>query len=228
MMSAEFNLVLKYCEALDEFVRIRVFPEEEARCRPRTGRTANKGNFQRHVVSACVLEHNPGLAARLDRPLKSNPGQDLVELLYLLCVEVNPAFEIHQVAIPVGDREKAKSDAAPARGAHRGAARPPHGARPRAQEAGDRPGPRDRRRVARGQEGRRRAARRPQARRRVPVRRPRRRRQDRAREGDGGVPLRLAVAADPRRLLRVRAAARVREAHRRAARATSGTTRAAT
>jgi ATP-dependent Clp protease ATP-binding subunit ClpC len=113
MMSAEFNLVLKYCEALDEFVRIRVFPEEEARCVLEQAATANKGNFQRHVVSACVLEHNPGLAARLDRPLKSNPGQDLVELLYLLCVEVNPPFEIHQVAIPVGNREKVKTDAAP-------------------------------------------------------------------------------------------------------------------
>jgi ATP-dependent Clp protease ATP-binding subunit ClpC len=115
MMSAEFNLVLKYCEALDEFVRIRVFPEEEARCVLEQAATANKGNFQRHVVGACVLEHNPGVAARLDRPLKAHPGQDLVELLYLLCVEVNPAFEIHQVAIPVGTREGKSAETARSR-----------------------------------------------------------------------------------------------------------------
>jgi ATP-dependent Clp protease ATP-binding subunit ClpC len=112
-MSAEFNLVLKYCEALDEFVRIRVFPEEEARTVLEHAATTNKGNFQKLIVTACVLEHNPGLAGRIERPAKSQPGQDYFELLYMLCVEVNPAFEIHQVAIPVGNAAKRDREAAP-------------------------------------------------------------------------------------------------------------------
>ncbi len=111
MMRAEFNLVLKYCEALDEFVRIRVFADEEAKRVLENATMSNKAAFQRHVVRVAVLEHNPDLEGRVDRPSRSATGQDLVELLYLLCVEVNPAFEIHQVSVPVPGAGNGKTEA---------------------------------------------------------------------------------------------------------------------
>ena len=101
-MRVDHHLVLKYCEALDEFVRIRVFGEEEGRHIIGGAANANKSAFQHAVVKACVLDHNPDLTTRIERAQR-HTSQDLNEILYILCVEVNPSFEIHQVSVPLGD-----------------------------------------------------------------------------------------------------------------------------
>ncbi len=101
-MRVDHHLVLKYCEALDEFVRIRVFGEEEGRHIIGGAANANKSAFQHAVVKACVLDHNADLTTRIERAQR-HTSQDLNEILYILCVEVNPSFEIHQVSVPLGD-----------------------------------------------------------------------------------------------------------------------------
>jgi ATP-dependent Clp protease ATP-binding subunit ClpA len=99
MLRVEVNLVLKYCEALDEFVKIRSCAEEDAKRVLEGASTTNKSAYQREVVRACVYDFNQGLESRVERGRAS--GQDLVEIIYLLVVEVNPALEIHQVAVPL-------------------------------------------------------------------------------------------------------------------------------
>ncbi len=101
-MRADHHLVLKYCEALDEFVRIRVFGDEEGKQILGAAASANKSAFQHAVVKACILDHNVELTTRLERAQR-HTSQDINEILYILCVEVNPSFEIHQVSVPLGD-----------------------------------------------------------------------------------------------------------------------------
>jgi ATP-dependent Clp protease ATP-binding subunit ClpC len=114
MLRTEINLVLKYCEALDEFVKIRTCAEEDQKRVLENATGANKASYQREVVRTCVYEFNPGLEARVERA--RHGGQDLIELLYLLTVEVNPSLEIHQVSVPM-------TGTAPKTGAEAGAAK---------------------------------------------------------------------------------------------------------
>ena len=106
MLRVEVNLVLKYCEALDEFVKIRTCADDDVKRVVEGAMASNKAAYQREVVRSCVFEFNTGLEGRIERA--RHGGQDLVELLYLLVVEVNPGLEIHQVAVPMtGDGAKA-------------------------------------------------------------------------------------------------------------------------
>ena len=101
MSGGEFNLVLKYCEALDEFVRIRVYSESETRAILDRATIADRATYQVHVVNTCILDYNRNLANRLDEIRTTGGIPDIEDLLYLLCIDVNPGLEIHQIAVPL-------------------------------------------------------------------------------------------------------------------------------
>lgn len=101
MAPGEFNLVLKYCEALDEFVRIRVFNENETRSILGDATSADRARYQSHVVRACILDYNQELGNRIGEIRTQGGVPDIEELLYLLCIDVNPGLEIHQIAVPL-------------------------------------------------------------------------------------------------------------------------------
>ncbi len=104
MPSGDYNLVLKYCEAMDEFVRIRVFGETEIRSLLEQAKMVDRASYQRQVVKSCILDHNRELARQLDET-KRDGHPDIEDVLYLLCIDVNPGLEIHQVAIPLPARD---------------------------------------------------------------------------------------------------------------------------
>jgi ATP-dependent Clp protease ATP-binding subunit ClpC len=110
MPSGECNLVLKYCEALDEFVRIRVFGETEVRGLLEQARLVDRAGYQRQVVKSCILDHNKELGPSLEEATKQGLN-DLEDVLYLLCIDVNPGLEIHQVAIPLPPEAAEAGDA---------------------------------------------------------------------------------------------------------------------
>ena len=101
MVDCDFNLVLKYCEALDEFVRIRVFGESELRNIIDSATLADKEAYQRRVIDACILDYNRELCASLEEIKTSGGLPDIEDLLYLLSIDVNPSLEIHQVTVPL-------------------------------------------------------------------------------------------------------------------------------
>ncbi|MCA9320667.1 MAG: ATP-dependent Clp protease ATP-binding subunit, partial [Planctomycetes bacterium] len=113
MIHADFNLVLKYCEVLDEFIKIRVFSEEEAREIIKRASGSDKARFQREIIQACIIDYNDGVIDALAETDLNPSGIDLEEMLYLLCVEVNPGLDIHQVSVHLGSTE-VESDHDPA------------------------------------------------------------------------------------------------------------------
>jgi ATP-dependent Clp protease ATP-binding subunit ClpC len=84
------SVVLKYFDPLDAFVRIRRFtPEEQSRLLS-TCRIKDRRSYVGLVLNACILN----LTAR---------HLEHEDALYKLCVEVNPALEIHRVTLVAGD-----------------------------------------------------------------------------------------------------------------------------
>ncbi len=86
MIRMEPNVVLKYFDPVDAFVKIRHFTADETTQLLRTARISDRRSYVGLVVNACVL----GLS---DRHLEHT------EELYQLCIEVNAPLEIHRVAI---------------------------------------------------------------------------------------------------------------------------------
>ena len=91
--------VIKYFDLIDEFIKVRCCSDDllqELHAAPIT----NKSNYRQRVVRACVPAFEAEVLAAVK---KMDEGYDLEiveELLYQICIDVNPSLEIHQVAIP--------------------------------------------------------------------------------------------------------------------------------
>jgi ATP-dependent Clp protease ATP-binding subunit ClpC len=106
--SVDCNVILKYCEILDEFVKIRVFTEEDISELLKVKNVPNRNAYQQLVVNACVVNFLDEVVPLFKRQSRVYKTAALEELLYQICVEVNPQLEIHQVALPMQEEREAQ------------------------------------------------------------------------------------------------------------------------
>ncbi len=107
MMPLQFDVVLKYFSALDEFIKVRVFAEREIPSLLKVTHIDSKRAYQQLVINACVLRYHeevlPAIRRQDERP--GSAGSIDVERiegqLYDLCVEANPKLDIREVTLPV-------------------------------------------------------------------------------------------------------------------------------
>jgi ATP-dependent Clp protease ATP-binding subunit ClpC len=107
--SVDCNVILKYCEILDEFVKVRVFTEEDIAELLKVKEVPNRNAYQQLVVNACVVNFLDEVVPLFKRQNRVYKTAALEELLYQICVEVNPQLEIHQVALPMNEAGDAGS-----------------------------------------------------------------------------------------------------------------------
>lgn len=105
MIHSDFNLVLKYCEVLDEFIKIRVYSDEEARQLIKKASSGDKQGFQEEIIRVCIADYNDNVLPRIRELDEATGIVDIEEMLYLLCVDVNPALDIHQVSVEMTSNE---------------------------------------------------------------------------------------------------------------------------
>ena len=111
-MNNEQNIVIKYFDLIDEFVRIRC-SSDDVLGELSTAPIAGKASYRSFVVRACVPDYPGSIHRALDR-LEEEYETDVVEeLLYQLVIDVNPGLEIHQVSLP-GSGETATGAGEPA------------------------------------------------------------------------------------------------------------------
>ncbi|HYF00878.1 MAG TPA: AAA family ATPase [Planctomycetota bacterium] len=82
----EPGIVLKYFEPLDVFVRVRRYTPDEIAQLLSTAKITDRRSYVGLVVNACIVDLSP-------RHLEHE------ELLYGLCIDVNPALDIRKVTI---------------------------------------------------------------------------------------------------------------------------------
>jgi len=108
MDTARKQSVWRYFIPADTFVRIRICGGR-AELSPRPG--LNQTAYRRLAIQACC----PNLAEDLEQSLAGLSPEDPLaaeELLYQLCVEVNPELDIHRVALVDGAAEDVEAPAA--------------------------------------------------------------------------------------------------------------------
>ncbi|MBL9079434.1 MAG: ATP-dependent Clp protease ATP-binding subunit [Planctomycetes bacterium] len=91
--------VIKYFDLIDEFIKVRCCSDEllqELHATP----ISNKSHYRQRVVRACVPSFENEVLAAVRRMDEGYDLEIVEELLYQICIDVNPSLEIHQVSIP--------------------------------------------------------------------------------------------------------------------------------
>src|SRR5436190_1247133 len=103
MIRMEPNVVLKFSELLDEFVKIRCFTAAEIAELLRSARIPNKLAYRNLVINACVVDIGAAYKRAADR---NEAGCNTNDELYGLCIEVNEALDIAKVTLPAAAEPK--------------------------------------------------------------------------------------------------------------------------
>jgi ATP-dependent Clp protease ATP-binding subunit ClpC len=101
--------VIKYFDLIDEFIKVRNHADEILAELQRTPIT-DKASYRRRVVEVCIplFEQDVlGAIAQLD---EEYDPEIVEELVYQICIDVNPALEIHQVSLPATATPDAAAD----------------------------------------------------------------------------------------------------------------------
>ncbi len=107
-MLHESGLVYKYFDLIDGFIRVRILSSEEAlRLPSRAEGLLDRRDYRRLVVQACVVGLEEAVLPRVQQvfPDDTTSAEDL---LYQICVDVNPRLEIHSVSLPAHDGASAE------------------------------------------------------------------------------------------------------------------------
>ncbi len=99
MKSDDGNLVLKYFDLLDEFVRVRVLPDSELSVVAQLD-VQNKAQYRQAVIGQCLPDCPGAISAKLKVLEEEYDPLTIEDLLYQVCIDVNPNLEIHQVSLP--------------------------------------------------------------------------------------------------------------------------------
>jgi ATP-dependent Clp protease ATP-binding subunit ClpC len=93
------SVVIKYFDLIDEFIRVRSCSEEVVADLTRQPVT-NKASYRRRVVEVCVPDFHGEILKSVGRLDEDYDPEIVEELLYQICIDVNPSLEIHQVSLP--------------------------------------------------------------------------------------------------------------------------------
>ncbi|MFQ5749342.1 MAG: hypothetical protein ACE5H3_07795, partial [Planctomycetota bacterium] len=99
-MLHEPSVVYKYFDLIDGFIRVRVLPEDQPLPVPRGQHRSppDRREYRRLVVHNCVLELDDFVLPKV-RQIYPEDAAAAEDLLYQICVDVNPRLEIHTVAL---------------------------------------------------------------------------------------------------------------------------------
>jgi len=100
--------VFKYLELADRFVRVGVVEPCEFAHKIEPGTT--RSQYRREVILACMEDFRRDLPAKLEA-LHPGAPQGAEDLLYQLCVSVNPELEIHAVSLRAEQGEARQEEA---------------------------------------------------------------------------------------------------------------------
>jgi ATP-dependent Clp protease ATP-binding subunit ClpA len=93
------SFVIKYFDLIDEFIKVRCC-SEDLLAELHTTSVTNKASYRDRVVRSCVPTFENEILSAVGRMDEDYDLEIVEELLYQICIDVNPSLEIHQVSIP--------------------------------------------------------------------------------------------------------------------------------
>lgn len=99
MKHPDASFVIKYFDLIDEFIKVRCC-SEDLLAELHSAQVTNKASYRDRVVRTCVPTFENEILAAVGRMDEDYDLEIVEELLYQICIDVNPSLEIHQVSIP--------------------------------------------------------------------------------------------------------------------------------
>lgn len=99
------EVVKKYCEAVDQFIKIRKFSKNQIQELLAGADIPNKESYIRFVVSACLVDYSEKLLPSVQEQEGGTQKNPVEEELYQLCVRVNPSLNLKKVTFPVEESD---------------------------------------------------------------------------------------------------------------------------
>ncbi|MCR9243795.1 MAG: AAA family ATPase [bacterium] len=91
--------VIKYFDLIDEFIKVRCCSEDLLQ-ELHAATLTNKSAYRSRIVETCVPSFEAEILSVVQRMDEGYDLEIVEELLYQICIDVNPSLEIHQVSIP--------------------------------------------------------------------------------------------------------------------------------
>ncbi|MBT5119858.1 MAG: ATP-dependent Clp protease ATP-binding subunit [Planctomycetes bacterium] len=99
-MTQEIGILYKYFDLIDGFIRVKVVPMDEPLAALANDATPpSRRDYRKLVVENCVLNLEEQVLKQVQR-LYPEDLAAAEDLLYQICIDVNPALEIHSVSLP--------------------------------------------------------------------------------------------------------------------------------
>ncbi len=98
-MKADTSTVIKYFDLIDEFIKVKS-ASDEVLTELQTSPPTNKSAYRRRIVEVCIPDFRTSIARAITQLDEDYDPEIVEELLYQICIDVNPSLEIHQVSLP--------------------------------------------------------------------------------------------------------------------------------
>ncbi len=106
MQPDSFEIVFRFADVVDDFVRLRVFPPEEARELLRLRRPPTRQGLQQLVLAAVIVGYVDEVFPRVRERAKTEAEIEAAErALYAVCTQVNPELDLKTASVDVAAAE---------------------------------------------------------------------------------------------------------------------------
>lgn len=109
-MELKTNVAIRYCQAIDRFIKVRVFSEGEIQQLFNRVNLTDRRSYQHLVINAAIVNYNDDVLKDIlySKELKRNDVGWLEEEFYQLCIKINPDLDINRLSVTV--EEEASSE----------------------------------------------------------------------------------------------------------------------
>jgi ATP-dependent Clp protease ATP-binding subunit ClpC len=108
-MSEKAQMKIKFCEALDRFIEIRVLEQEDINKLFKNLKTTDKKSYKRLIINSVVVNYLDEIAPLIFGDNNYSLFGEIAEQeIYNLCIKVNPDLDIKKVTITVESDEDAR------------------------------------------------------------------------------------------------------------------------
>jgi len=108
MIRLEPSMVMKYVEGLDAFVKFRIYSRDALLHVLREVRITDRRSYVNMVLETCIVQLPTHARTALDAGGENREA--LRDLLYDMCVGLNPELDIHRVTLPVPDEPREETE----------------------------------------------------------------------------------------------------------------------
>lgn len=106
-MELKTNVTIRYCQAIDRFIKVRVFSDSEIQQLFKNVNLTGKRSYQQLVINTAIVNYSDNLSQEAVQ-LSEMIGKDaewLEDELYDLIIRINPAMDINRVSINTEEKE---------------------------------------------------------------------------------------------------------------------------